>query len=193
MSTPARACGPVSLGVVTEQQRRRIDQVLAPDYTAQVGDLDINELRRRRDEAEEVERELSYYRRLLHGRMDLLAFELRRRRGEETRSMIEALPEIIAAGLGEGSTAGSYRHLSLELNLPEITGRRDIDQVLEDDVFARVKEMDVSDLEGIQMALAEAESQISDTRRRLHGVIDALQGEIIERYKRGMADADVGS
>jgi len=47
---------------------------------------------------DDLEGELSYYRRLLHGRLDLLNFELRRRSGEETRSLIEALPEILADG-----------------------------------------------------------------------------------------------
>ena len=44
----------------------------------------------------ELDVELSFYRRMLHGRMDLLSFELRRRSGEETRSLMEALPEILA-------------------------------------------------------------------------------------------------
>ena len=178
---------------MTEPQRRRIDQVLAADFCADVPSLAIDELRRRRDLAEEVEREMSYYRRLLHGRMDLLAFEMRRRSGEETRSIIEALPEIIAAGLGSGSEVGNYRYLSVELNLPEVTGRRDIDHVLDDDALARIPTMDDSQLEGIQAGLAEAEHAISEKRRLLHAVIDHLQSEIIDRYKRGMANADTTS
>lgn len=175
-----------------QQHRRRIDQVLSPSFIEEVAGLDVDELRQRRDLAEEVERETSYQRRLLHGRMDLIGFELRRRRGEETRSIIEALPEIISAGL-TGGEAGNFRHLSVELNLPATTGRRDIDQVLEDDALARVTSMEEAELIDVQTGLTEVEAGISDTRKRLHTIIDTLQAEIIDRYKRGLANTDVYS
>lgn len=178
---------------MTEQKRRRIDQVLSDDFCHQIEELSLDELRRRRDLAEEVERELSYYRRLFHGRMDLLAFEMRRRRGEESRTLIEALPEILAAGIPSGGEVGEHRHLSVELKLPEVTGRRDFDQILEADALTRVTTMDVDELAEFQIALAEAERAISGPRRRLHEVIDRLQAEIIDRYKRGLAGSDVRS
>ncbi|MGH3667653.1 MAG: hypothetical protein ACRDU7_05145 [Acidimicrobiia bacterium] len=74
------------------EHRRRIDTVLEPDYLADISGADLDELRRRRETAEDVEAQISYYRRLLHGRVDLLNFELRRRSGQEERSLIEALP-----------------------------------------------------------------------------------------------------
>lgn len=178
---------------MTEQKRRRIDQALSPEFSAGIEDLPLEEIRRRRDMSEEVERQLSYYRRLLHGRLDLFAFEMRRRRGEESRSLIEALPEILATGISGGGDTGSQRHLSVELDLPEVTGRRDIDHILEGDALTRVTSMDGSELAEIQMALTEAEREVSDQRRRLHEVIDRLQAEIIDRYKRGLAESDARS
>ncbi len=156
--------------------------------------MSLDEVRSRRDMAEEVERELSYYRRLFHGRMDLLGFELRRRRGEETRSLIEALPEILSSGLtSSGGDVGGYRHLTVELDLPQVTGRRDLDHILEDDALVRVTSMDESELGEFQLALAEAEKVVSAQRRRLHTVIDRLQAEIIDRYKQGLAGSDTRS
>lgn len=178
---------------MNDHKRRRIDQALDDDFCDGIETLPLDEVRRRRDMAEEVERELSYYRRLFHGRMDLLAFELRRRRGEETRSLIEALPEILSSGLASGGGAGGYRHLTVELDLPDITGRRDLDHILEDDGLMRVGSMDVSELGEFQLALAEAEKVVSGQRRRLHVVIDRLQAEIIDRYKRGLAGSDLPS
>lgn len=183
----------VTLWPVTDQQRRRIDQALSEDFAEGIEELSLDEVRRRRDMAEEVERELSYYRRLLHGRMDLLAFELRRRRGEETRSLIEALPEIIASGLGSTSSMGESRHLSVELDLPEVMGRRDLDHILEDDGLTRVTSMDEGEIVDFQLGLAEAEKIVSEQRRKLHVVIDRLQAEIIDRYKRGLAGSDAGT
>lgn len=179
---------------MTTHHRRRIDQVLADDFAHDLVSLDLDELRRRRDLGEEVEREMSFYRRLLHGRMDLLAFELRRRRGEETRSIIEALPEILATGLTAGSTdIGDSRHLSVDLALPEVTGRREIDSVLEDDALARVTVMSEDELIDVQQGLAEAEVEISERRHGLHTVIDKLQAEIIDRYKRSLAESEAAT
>ncbi|HLU30210.1 MAG TPA: hypothetical protein VK088_00505 [Acidimicrobiia bacterium] len=176
---------------MTEQKRRRIDQALDAEFSSGLESLDLDEVRRRRDLAEEAERELSYYRRLLHGRMDLLAFEMRRRRGEETRTLIEALPEILAGGtVGEGRQTGDLRHLSVDLDLPAVTGRRDIDQVLEGDALARVTSMDESELADVQLGLTEAERTVSEQRRALHEVIDRLQAEIIDRYKRGLTGSE---
>jgi hypothetical protein len=183
----------VTLWPVTDQQRRRIDQALSEDFAEGIEEFSLDEVRRRRDMAEEVERELSYYRRLLHGRMDLLAFELRRRRGEETRSLIEALPEIIASGLGSTSSMGDSRHLSVELDLPEVMGRRDLDHILEDDGLTRITSMDEGEIVDFQLGLAEAEKIVSEQRRKLHVVIDRLQAEIIDRYKRGLAGSDAGT
>lgn len=173
-----------------DEKRRRIDQALSTEFSDGISELPLDEVRRRRDLAEAVERELSYYRRLFHGRMDLLAFELRRRRGEETRSLIEALPEIISSGLTGGGEPGGFRHLAVDLDLPTVTGRREIDQILEDDGIARVASMPDEEIAEFQLGLAEAESAISEQRRHLHEVIDLLQAEIIDRYKRGLAGVE---
>ena len=66
-------------------QRRRIDLALDPEFIADLETVDVAELRERRQLLDILDTELSYYRRILHGRMDLLDFELRRRSGLESR------------------------------------------------------------------------------------------------------------
>ena len=61
--------------------RRRIDKVLSEGYADNLADLDLDELRSRRREAEQEEADLSYVRRMLQGRMDILRAELSRRAG----------------------------------------------------------------------------------------------------------------
>ena len=56
------------------EKRRRIDQILDPAYTENLPGLDLGELRARRQVAADVESELSYYRRMLHGRMGDLTY-----------------------------------------------------------------------------------------------------------------------
>ena len=77
------------------QHRRRLDRVLDPDYLEGLDDMTLDQLREHRSTAVEVENELSYYRRLLYGRMDLVKFEQRRRSGEEDRSLIDSLVDIL--------------------------------------------------------------------------------------------------
>jgi hypothetical protein len=54
--------------------QRRIDRVLDPGFVAGVGQLDLAELHARREEAEEAD--ISFLRRLLQGRLDILRAEL---------------------------------------------------------------------------------------------------------------------
>lgn len=172
-------------------QRRRIDQILEPSFVADAGEVDIEELRDRRQTANDVENELSYYRRLLHGRLDLLRFEQRRRSGEETRSLIEALPEILADPAPQGGEP-HLRHIVTDLPpLPDV-GRRDIDVVLGDDVLTRLDEIDDDALSDAIDAVASLAADYSDRRRQVQEVADRIASVIAERYRTGQADP-VGS
>lgn len=170
--------------------RRRIDIVLEPGYLEDLGSVDLEELRERRETAEDVESQISYYRRLLHGRMDLLNFELRRRRGEEEKSLLEALPEILAKGMIFGSEP-NLRHIDTMPPIPTTTGRRLIDRIMDDGVLTELPELTEDEIHEAIDRLREVEAQLSNQRRELHGVIDALQDEIIARYRSEQGEAQV--
>lgn len=154
---------------------------------ADIENIPQDELRSRRSTCDDLDAELSYYRRLLHGRMDLLAFELRRRRGEETRSLIEALPDILADGSGTSTS-----HYTMPKNLPveppdiPMEGRRSIDRVLGDDFLAHLPEIDDEELSEIQLMLSDAERDVSQQRRRVYEVLEKLTGEVARRYREGI-------
>jgi len=171
-------------------KRRRIDQVLESGYVEGLGELELDELRRRRDTAEDVEAQISYYRRLLHGRMDLIDFEMRRRSGEEERSIIEALPEILASGMILGSEP-TLRHIETMPPLPTTTGRRLIDKIMDDGVLTSLPELSEDELHEAIDRLREVETELSGQRRRLHEVIDKLQDEIVTRYRSQQDEAPV--
>jgi hypothetical protein len=163
-------------------RRRRIDIVLEPEYLDGLSNLDLDELRRRRVTAEDVEAQISYYRRLLHGRMDLLDFEQRRRRGEEERSIIDALPEILAKGMILG-TEPTLKHIETMPPLPSVTGRRLIDKIMDDGVLTSLPELTDEEIAEALERLREVESELSVQRRQLHQVIDTLQEEMVSRYR----------
>jgi hypothetical protein len=173
-----------------EDKRRRIDVVLEPEYLEGLTEFSLDELRGRRDTAEDVEAQISYYRRLLHGRMDLLDFEQRRRRGEETRSIREALPEILAKGMILGSEP-TLKHIETMPPLPSVTGRRLIDKIMDDGVLANLPDLADEEIVEAIVRLREVETELSGQRRQLHQVIDALQDEIVSRYRSQQDEAPV--
>ncbi len=164
--------------------------VLEPEYLEGLTEVDLDELRQRRETAEDVETQISYYRRLLHGRMDLLNFELRRRNGDEKRTLLEALPEILAKGMVVGDEP-SLRHIETMPPLPTTTGRRLIDKIMDDGVLTQLPDLDGEELGEALERLEETENQLSVQRRQLHTVIDALQAEIITRYRSEQGESQV--
>ena len=171
-----------------EPRRRRIDQVTDPAYVQDLESLSMDELRDRRRVLDDLDTEFSFYRRMLHGRMDLLAFEMKRRTGEETRSLIEALPQILADGIDGPSRNTIPRDLSLDL--PELigAGNRGIDRVLGDGFLAHLPSLEDNELEEIQAALTDAEQQVSAQRRSVYDVHDSISEEITRRYRDGIVD-----
>lgn len=174
------------------QHRRRIDQVRDAQFTADLGSLSLDQLRERRAILDQLDTELSFYRRILHGRMDLLSFEMRRRRGEETRSLIEALPEILS-DVESGAAAGPSQLLrELPIEAPEFIGegRRTIDRVLGDDFLAHLPNLGDHELEEIQSLLTTAEREVSAERRDVYEAYEVVTAELTRRYRDGLADAN---
>jgi hypothetical protein len=172
---------------VSETHRRRIDQALDPEFTSGLDELDLEELRGRRALCSDLELELSYQRRLLHGRMDLLAFEMRRRAGDEDESLIEALPRILAEGAY--STPPGLPTRAIPVVAPDIPEgrRRLVDRALGDDFLMRLPSMSDDDLRDTQAFLSETEVEVSRQRRQVHAVIDLLQEELARRYREGLS------
>lgn len=170
------------------KQRRRIDLVESPEFVADLTEIGTDELRRRRRMCDELDTELSYYRRLLHGRMDLLAFEMRRRSGEEERTLIEALPEILAGSASPTDPIVGNRKLDIEPPEYSGRGRRAIDHVLGDQFLVHLGDLSDEDLEEVQSALTDAEAEVSHQRRSVFEAHDAVQRELSRRYREGLAD-----
>lgn len=183
----------VTKGIVLEEQhRRRIDIVNDPAFTADIQDISLEALRERRHMCDDLDTELSYYRRLLHGRMDLLSFEIRRRRGEETRELIDALPEILADNDASSHEPRQLVARSLPVEPPDLPafGRREIDHVLGDDFLARLPTLDDAELEDIQASLTEVEAEISTQRRSVYDAHEKIHEELTRRYRDGLASVD---
>ena len=172
-----------------EQNRRRIDTVTDPAFVNDLASASLQELRDRRKLCDELDNELSFYRRLLHGRLDLLTFEKRRRTGQETRTLIEALPEILADSEGpeRETTLKSY-----PIDTPDFfgVGKREIDHVLDDGFLTHLPTLDDEELDSIEATLGVAEREISDQRRAVYDALELILEELTRRYRDGLATVD---
>lgn len=168
--------------------RRRIDRVLAPGYADGLAQLTLGAVRARRDEAAQEETDLSYLRRLLHGRIDIVRAEQRRRREGVTTPVVNELTAILADN-ALGPANGSGRFQTMEPSRAE-AHRRHIEALVSDvdlsDVGARSDEQ----LESALEAYATEEISVSQRRREVQRVVDTLNAEIGSRYASGQASVD---
>jgi len=162
-----------------------VDELLDPAFLEGAEGLPMAEVRRLRRQAEQEEVNLSYTRRLLQGRLDIVRRELQRRADNDGRSLVDLLPEILAEK-GRGPAHGLGRHQTVQPSSPEefeswVNGLSDVD-------LSSIQELSDERLERAARALAEAEKGLSERRRGVQHVMDALAGELGRRYREGEAD-----
>ena len=163
-----------------------VDALLEPAFLENATRSSMTEVRLLRRKAEQEEVNLSYTRRLLQGRLDIVRRELQRRAEHDGRSLVDLLPEILSEK-GRGPAHGLGRHQTVQPHAPEeyeswvnsLTGGVDCPAIA-----------DLSDakLEKVARALADAESGLSERRRGVQQVMDALAAELGRRYRDGEAD-----
>lgn len=169
--------------------RRRIDRVLAPDYVADLGKLDLAEVRSRRDDAAQEETDLSYVRRLLHGRIDIVRAEQKRRVEGGSSSVVERLAEILADNAVGHAPVGSGRHQPLEPSRAE-AHRRHVEALVSDTDLSDVASLPDERLDLALRTYVAEEASVSQRRREVQKVVDLLNDEIGGRYRAGSASVD---
>ena len=167
------------------QGNRRIDKVLDPEFVEGLGQLSLDDLRERRKEAEQEETDLSYMRRLLQGRLDILRAELARRSGEGS-DLVDALPQILADE-PSGGPRGLGRHMAAEPSRAD-AHRRYVEALVADVDLSNPDAHDDDSLRRVLQTLEAEEQKVSESRRSVQKVMDALTGEVTRRYREGDAD-----
>lgn len=166
-------------------------RILGEGYLDGVDGRAIEDVRSMRAECQDVETGLSYLRRVVQGRLDIVAAELERRRegGDplDAADLVEQLPEILsdhlrAPGLGRLPTT-----LGTGLVDPELEAAVDATTAgTVDDLGATSDDQLVATRE----ALTGLEQEISARRRSLFDRIDVLQAELTRRYRTGEATVE---
>jgi hypothetical protein len=162
--------------------------VLAADYVLSLSELALADLRERRNEAAQEETDLSYLRRLLHARIDIVRAEQQRRStGGESR-IVDQLAAILSDN-AIGPAMGSGRHQNLE---PSRAGehRRQAEALVGDADLSDVGALSDEQLVNVLENYAEVEGSVSTRRREVQAVMDTINAEIAGRYRSGTASVD---
>lgn len=174
--------------------RRRIDRVLADGFLDGLPELPMAQVREKRRDAEQEEADLSYVRRMLQGRMDLLRSELLRRAGGSApahpatdQELVERLTGVLSDA--SRSDHGLGRFLSVEPSRVD-EHRRAVEQILADVDISDATGQSVEQLRDALGRLQEFERNVSGNRRRVQQIMDACTAEVARRYTSGEARVD---
>lgn len=155
--------------------------------------ISTGELRTIRDELQRAESGLSYVRRVLQGRLDILADERDRRVGgpEVNESQAHQLVDGLSTTLARNTRGGGGQRPPQDLTPPSFaeTLLAGYDDAAPHGIGDLV-ELDNDQLDGLHESLAAAEAEVSLRRRNLHTVIDQLQIETVRRYREGESTVD---
>ena len=169
-----------------------LDRILADDYLASLPDRPVAELRALRAECQTVETQLSYLRRMVQGRHDIVTGEIDRRGHGGDRydvsDLVDRLPEILADRIH----APGPGRLPPNMEPGELTGRlaERLVEITDRVPIESPGEADDEALTQVAADLSELEHEVSGFRRQLFDRIDTLQAEITGRYRSGEARVD---
>ncbi|MPY62098.1 AmfC protein [Streptomyces spongiae] len=162
---------------------------VAPDQSSRdVALLRLAELRALRRDAQRDEADLSYVRRLLQGRIDILRAELAGRGGTAAAvGLVDRLPEIL--------TDAPARHRSSARHVTVGTPYREEYRALAADMLAEVELSDLQARTDEELGaglgrLVRYEQQVSRRRQQLQRTADDCGAEIARRYRDGEAQVD---
>ncbi len=140
-------------------------------------DLSLDDLRLYRRRLAEEEEKVSYWRRLVHARIDVLEAEAHHERPLRLDELIRVLGDT-----GTGRTRTALVEVRAADDLPELPVLADM----------WVTELDPNDTGAVTEAikrLRQAEEQLTDYRRALHERLDESTTELIARYRENPVSA----
>ena len=169
-----------------------LDRILTSTYLDDIETRSLGEIRSMRTQCQEAEVALSYLRRLIQGRLDIVHTYLEHPGSDALRdlgALVNDLPGILSSGPGRPSGPGHLPQL-LSPDTEEADLTEELDAVLGADEIGTLADLDIDQLNSIAGRLDALESRVSVDRRALHERIDRLQAELVDRHKTGRASVD---
>lgn len=168
----------------------RLDRVLAAGLCtdAELAGLALGDVRGRRSEAHREETDLSYLRRVLHGRIDIIAAEQARRADGGEGRLVDRLSAILRDE--PSASARSARHMDVDPGAEPGEYRARVEALLSGPEMTAVLDRPDADLGTALETLREYEREVSGYRSRVQTVVDRFGAELTRRYREGHATVD---
>ena len=153
------------------------------EWVSDIGSMSDAELKNLIGELASTEQDISYGRRILHGKIDLLRAELvnrlraRHDAGQEsiTDADVAKLTDLIAAAAEGDSPGGELAEATDDTSSAKAATKMDS--------FPDLGALDDPQLKEMIRTLTDEEREISYQRRILHGKIDILRAELVNRMR----------
>ena len=156
--------------------------MLDPAYLAGLDARTVDDLRAMHAECLELETEVSYVRRLIQARIDILEAELARRAsGGTLEDLINALPQILADPGPRADPASSRLPQKMAPD-QESEWAGDLEE--SDNLLANLPALSDDELRSAMERLRTLERDVSDERRALFGVIDRIDLDLAGRLSK---------
>lgn len=165
----------------------RLDRVLAPGYLDGIAQRPLSEVRVLRNDAAQEETDLSFVRRLLHARIDIVLAE-QRRRTEGGTDLVGDLATILADN-AVAVPAGLGRLPTMEPSRADSHGRY-VEALVADFDLSEVSSLPDGKLAEALQAYRTEEAAVSGRRQQVQAIVDSLNAEISARYRAGTATVD---
>lgn len=165
-------------------------RVLAAGYPGDLRSIGMEDLREMRTDCETVESLLSFNRRLLQGRIDIVRDEIGVRAEGRTSSPADVVARLGSILADEPSTRPGGNRLVRMVTPDEAV---EAEAAVDDVTGLSLVDLPVVDLGVLETALArliQIEAVTSQERRLIHERLDAIQSEMARRYRDGEADVD---
>lgn len=159
--------------------RRQLDQVLDPAFVDGLSAMSLGDLRERRRQAMQEESDLSYLRRMLQGRIEIL--QQRRTSGATTdEELVAQLTRALSGSTLSGSPVPQHAFVE-----PSRIGerRRFVERLIADVVMSDPDAVAEGELDSVVARFREQETAVSKVRRQVHMVIDRITAELASRYR----------
>jgi hypothetical protein len=170
---------------------QRLERILDDGYLDGLEERSTAEIRALRDECEEEESGVSYARRIVQGKLDIVRAELVRRRDEgtsddELHDLLDSLPTILR-DRSTGERKPAHRAVRF-LVPPSAQHHAEEAERIGEGMLGDLTDRSAPEMAQLVERLDAEERRLSALRHELFDRLDTLQAELTRRYKEGATD-----
>lgn len=163
-----------------------LERLASPDFSHGVATMPLVDLRSNRAACAQLESQLSFARRLVQGRLDIVEAERARRLAglpaSDLAQLVAALPTMLSGKVQ--SSVGGHRSRDIGNNEdPHLEA--EMDAILDGAALVSLPASSDEDLVLVAQRLSDLERALSDRRRRALSAFDTLSAEVVRRFRDG--------